>query len=476
MNTQQTNQTLGNTRQTILMTTLAGAALGLAGCGSWGGQTEQASVEPPVMEPVTVFEQQPATETITRQTATRQDTSSAANTEQTPAAAGGGGFDPLSGEPVGGTLAVVSEWATAPTINLENENFEDDQFYGRSNSTGPNGDIGRVMGDFDSGFGWFDTSESEGVGGRNVSQESFALEGADFDPEVSPDGSFIVFASTQHSPASDLYIKTVGSRVVTQLTSSPGNEAMPEISPDGKRIAFASNRSGSWDIFVMPITGGKAVQITTSSSHELHPSWSSDGSELVFCRLGEMSGRWEIWITQVKNTGVAHFLGYGLFPEWCPIEGTGIAGRDRILFQKSRQRGDRAFSVWTMDYNNGEASAPTEIASSSEAACINPTWSPDGKWVVFATVPNPSQWATMSQSRPETTGLWMIDVDGGSRVNLTSGNAAHLMPAWAGSNRIYFISDRGGLDNIWSIDASSALLAATGEVPDDFANVPTDGN
>jgi hypothetical protein len=322
---------------------------------------------------------------------------------------------------------------------------------------------GEVLGNAGAGHDPLDLSKS---GGGSLSQVSFSVEGADFDPDVSPDGEFTVFASTQHSHTSDIFIKSVQSRVVTQLTRDDSHNVMPKFSPDGKRVAFASNRSGNWDIFVMSTSGGKAVQITTESSHELHPSWSPDGKSLAFCRLGEVSGKWELWVTEVHNTGVAHFLGYGLFPEWSPVAGSGEGGADRILFQISKQRGDRAFSIWALDFKDGTASNLTQIATSATAACINPAWSKDGRWISFATVPNPTQWSTMAHTRPESANLWMIGADGNTQINLTEGAAVNLMPAWGPRNELFFISDRGGVDNIWSMNVGPAILAATGEAPD----------
>ena len=110
--------------------------------------------------------------------------------------------------------------------------------------------------------------------GANFSQITFSLEGANFDPNISPDGRKMVFASTRHSFTADIFIKNVSSRVKTQLTNTDAHDMMPKISPDGRRVAFASNRRGNWDIYIMPITGGKAVQTTTESSHELPPACS----------------------------------------------------------------------------------------------------------------------------------------------------------------------------------------------------------
>jgi TolB protein len=283
-----------------------------------------------------------------------------------------------------------------------------------------------------------------------------------------------VYASTQHHPTADIYIKSVDGRTVTQLTSDPAQDVMPKISPDGQRVAFASNRSGNWDIYVMPVSGGKAAQITSEPSQDLHASWSPDGTQLVFSRLGQTSGKWEMWVTDVGNSAVSRFIGYGLFPEWCPVAGTGLAGGDRILFQRSRERGDRAFGIWAVDFKDGQASNPTEIATSTTGACINPTWSPDGRWIVYATVPaaptSPGHDTYAATGKPASSDLWMISVDGTERVNLVSGRGANLMPCWASNDRIFFVSDRGGTDNLWSLNASGAILAATGRTAGPGAN------
>jgi TolB protein len=310
----------------------------------------------------------------------------------------------------------------------------------------------------------------------NARQVTFTGEGSDFDPTVSKDGQFIIFASTQHSPSADIYIKQANSRVLTRLTTDPSQDVMPALSPDGTRIAFASNRSGNWDIWVMPVTGGQAIQVSTDSAHELHPSWSPDGQNLVFCRLGTSSGRWELWVADPYDAMASQFIGYGMFPEWSPVSGTGVNGSDKIVFQRSRERGDRTFAVWTMDYNVGanQAGHETQIASDPNLAYINPTWSPDGMWLTYAVVPNPEKWiGGANDSLPPNASVWMIGLDGRGEMPLTQGNTVDLMPAWSPSGKVYFVSNRTGHENLWSVDIAPALLTALGGSP--FTNGDNSG-
>ncbi len=289
--------------------------------------------------------------------------------------------------------------------------------------------------------------------------------GADFDPAISRDGGFMVFASTRHRATSDLYFKRTGSSSVTQLTSDAANDVMPAISPDGSRIAFASDRRGAWNIFVMSTQGGPAVQLTFERAADLHPSWSPDGSKLVFSRLGSRTGQWELWVIDAKNPQTPEFIGYGLLPEWSPVAGTGEGGADRIVFQRARQRGDRAYSVWTVDYKPGHAMMPTEIVPARDTAAINPSWSPDGRWIAYVSAlvaePAPGE----LNVRPTRAEVWLAAADGSSKVALTAGPYRSMSPAWGGSGELYFVSDRSGQDSIWAGATAPAIALAKGELP-----------
>ncbi len=193
----------------------------------------------------------------------------------------------------------------------------------------------------------------------------------------------------------------------------------------------------------MSLDANSVTQVTFNTDHDLHPSWSPDGTTLAYCKFGSQSQRWEIWLVDWQQPSVQKFLGYGLFPQWNPD-----IAHSKILFQRARQRGGRYHTIWTMDYINGESKYPTEIASAANAAVINPSWAPDGNQIVFATVVEPD--SSISE-RPVQSDIWVVRLDGTGRRNLTNGQFANFQPVWGADGRIYFVSDRSGVDNIWAI-------------------------
>lgn len=302
---------------------------------------------------------------------------------------------------------------------------------------------------------------------------SFTSEGADFDVTVDNAGDFLIYSSTRHRQTADIYRQRIDGSAITQLTDDASNDVMATLSPDGKTMAFTSDRSGNWDIYLMDANGGPAVQLTSDAAHDIHPSFSPDGKKLVYCSLGKRSGQWELVTVDVANPTTKRYIGHGLFPQWSPTTQT-------ILYQRARERGTRWFSVWTVALDEGgEAGSPTEIVWSSEFACITPSWSPDGKAVVFCTVTNPE--ADTQGDRPAESDVWIARDNGSGRTRLTRGRFANLQPVWSGDNTIYFVSNRatGGVENIWALDPDDAIKVAFpgfGDKETQAADVPTESD
>src|SRR4029077_15577576 len=92
----------------------------------------------------------------------------------------------------------------------------------------------------------------------------------------------------------------------------------------------------------------------------------------------------------------------GLLPEWSP------AG-NRIVFQRMKRRDDWLSSIWTVEFEHDTARNLTSIFSNDDFAAINPTWSPDGRKIAFATVGKSRAKAGLMN---EADDVWVMGADG----------------------------------------------------------------
>jgi Tol biopolymer transport system component len=284
---------------------------------------------------------------------------------------------------------------------------------------------------------------------RTIRQNTFTEIGGDYDPAVSPDGQWLLFASTYHSRVPEIYMKTVDGATVQRLTSSPEAEIQPCFNRDGSKFAYASNRRGNWDIYIRKVSGGDLKVITqTMHSDEISPSFHPKLDWIAFSTYNQRSGRWEIGIRKTSGTGVTITVGEGLYPRFSP-DGS------KLAFQRARSRSPRWFSIWTVDVDKDmNIGNPTEVISSAKWAAINPSWSPDSKYIAFATV-HESPIAQHTKRILNGDDIWVVNVEGRDLIRLTQDQAPDSHPFWArdehGNERIYFCSMRKGPKNIWSL-------------------------
>jgi TolB protein len=253
----------------------------------------------------------------------------------------------------------------------------------------------------------------------------------------------------------DVFIKKINSRAMTQKTFHKSDDAYPAFSPDGSKLAFASNRNGNWDIYVMNTYKGKAKrQITSSSAHDIAPSWSADGTKITYCSLSRSTGEWEIWLFNLV-TGAVTNLVPGKYPTYAPHD-------DIISFQRAVEDDaskKRYYALWTID---DEGNTETLIVSSAKQGYINPSWSPDGKKLVFSAGGqddyakvirkiSDSEYSKLVKVGKQETNIWTVNIDGTNHTQLTSHEKGDWWPAWGKDGRIYFSSERDRFQNIWSV-------------------------
>ena len=96
---------------------------------------------------------------------------------------------------------------------------------------------------------------------------------------------------------------------------------------------------------------------------------------------------------------------------------------------------------------NADGSNPTQLTFSGDYDDITPSWSPDGKKIVFA-----------SNNGRDLKGrsnfdIWTMNADGSEVTQLTTNGSLDDHPVWDPKGKyIYFRSNRGGFLEIWRMD------------------------
>jgi Tol biopolymer transport system component len=118
--------------------------------------------------------------------------------------------------------------------------------------------------------------DADGSNQKQLTSDS----GMNFHAAASPDGRFIIFASSRGAGPNDYNIWRMGAdgSNAKQLTQG-GSDVSPTFSPDGKWIVYQSHVSGRPHLWKVPIDGGQAVQLTNVTSWP--PSVSPDGKYIA---------------------------------------------------------------------------------------------------------------------------------------------------------------------------------------------------
>src|SRR5712691_8668581 len=219
----------------------------------------------------------------------------------------------------------------------------------------------------------------------------------------------------------------------------------PRISPDGKRIAFVvtttdeRNYKYHTSIWMVSVEGGEAQQFTTGPANAHSPAWSPDGNWLAF--VSEREGD--------------------------------LAGKDE---KDAKKLGKGKPQVWIIPTNGGEAQQITFM----QHGASSPTWSPDGKRILFNSPVGPADEET-GDGKPlpkvrvidrlwyrldgvgyiyeRRSHLFLIDAHGGEALQLTEGDWDDGDAAWSPDGaRIAFTSSRA--EDRWRLPSPDVYTLA----------------
>src|SRR5262249_18582214 len=117
----------------------------------------------------------------------------------------------------------------------------------------------------------------------------------DVDPQFSPDGKKVAFASDRLGSEEIWVCDSDGSNPVqiSSLGAPPTSVGSRRWSPDSRQIVFDSTKEGSFDIYTVSAEGGQSRRLTTESFSDNRPSWSRNGRWIYFG--SDRSGDWQVW-------------------------------------------------------------------------------------------------------------------------------------------------------------------------------------
>jgi len=139
-------------------------------------------------------------------------------------------------------------------------------------------------------------------------------------PVWSPQGGHLAFVRD-----GDIYVVSVDGSGLRNLTADGAENLDPEWSPTGDRIAFSSRGIGEARLWTIRMDGSDRRRVTSDDENpehqEYHPSWSPDGTQIVFERWGGRQGPQDadIYIASVKSGTVRPLAitpGFDGLPSW----------------------------------------------------------------------------------------------------------------------------------------------------------------
>jgi hypothetical protein len=100
---------------------------------------------------------------------------------------------------------------------------------------------------------------------------------------------------------------------VRRLTSGPDFEGLPSWSPDGTRLVWVANRNRQNDIYVAARDRTTPVALTNDSAHDVFPRWSPDGTAIAFS--SDRDGDQEIYLMAPDGSNVSQ-LTHNDWDDW----------------------------------------------------------------------------------------------------------------------------------------------------------------
>ena len=228
-------------------------------------------------------------------------------------------------------------------------------------------------------------------------------------PRVSPDNSRVAFSSLGRDGFQIHMYSLLLNRTINFSNGGGGTNLSPAWAANGQ-LAYSSSRSGDPEIYVTDQNGGGARRITNSRGPDVSPTWNpKTGSQLAF--ISGRTGLPQVYIMDADGAGVQRMTdgGYATSVSWSP-------NGQFLAFAWNRKYGPGApggQDVYVMEI----ASKRWIQLTNGIGRCDFPSWSPDGRHIVFA---------VGSGARAE---VWTMLADGTAKHKLAGTGSD--MPNWS---------------------------------------------
>ncbi|MFZ9521165.1 MAG: hypothetical protein ACO3A4_11880 [Silvanigrellaceae bacterium] len=252
----------------------------------------------------------------------------------------------------------------------------------------------------------------DGTGLRQVTNNG----SINMSPSWSPDGTKLTYTSFRDGKA-DIFVYNMLTQKTSKLTAGFGNNSGANWHPDGRKIAFSGSHSGLTSIFtVNSMDGSERKSFISGSGLEVEPAYSPDGAKIAF-----VSGRFgnpHLFIRDLRadsDTRITFAGWYNSSPSW-RRDGRKLAfaGYDRDI--------DR-YDIFIVNPDGRQMERLTLDQGDNE----KPTWSPDGRFIVFQSNRLPK-----GRGKANTYKLYVMSRDG-SNVRQLNVPTLHdvVMPVWS---------------------------------------------
>ena len=243
-------------------------------------------------------------------------------------------------------------------------------------------------------------------------------------------------------------------RLTDHTKSGAFYNTSPAISPSGDRIAFISNRDDYFSVYVMSAIDGSDVRklvegTNTNDFEELHLltpglSWSPDGRYIALSSKSGADDAINIIDVETGDYEKLPVAKDGIYSvQWSP-DGKKLAYVGNTTYQSD---------IWVYDFDT----RTTRNLTADIFSDAQPSWAPDSKSIFFTSDRKDNINGSVLPADFDMYGhdysqmdIYRVDAETGRIERITdTPNAEESFPFMGPGNKLLFISDRNGINNLY---------------------------